>query len=296
MITLETASKYLKLPTTLSEKNFTPFIGDALERYLRPFLGDELIELLWDLYNNSASEEDKTRLEALMAKVEAPLSRFTFLVASPSLDINVGQTGFTTAGGGNMVPASEARVKRFTDSIEQLGWEGVEAMLRFLETNKADYPEWLESDAYQSFTRGFIRSAEKFNSYVDINGSRLQFFRLRQSMDLIESLQVEPLLGLTLLIALKLEDIDGNVYAPTANRAKAIDLVCKFIALQTAAEKIDETYRLPASHVYNMLRDHLNANPTDFTELFPEEDSETVRAPYPTYVNTVESPIFNFGG
>jgi hypothetical protein len=296
MITLETASKYLKLTTTLSEKNFTPFIGDALERYLRPFLGDDLIKLLWDSFNGDSTEEDKARLDELMLKVEAPLSRFTFLVAAPSLDINVGQSGFTTAGGGNMVPASEARVKRFTESIEQLGWDGVETVLRFLEQNKTDYPEWVDSDAYKSFTRGFIRSAEKFNAYVDIDGSRLRFFRLRQAMDLIEALQVEPLLGLELLTTLKLEDLEGNVYAENANRAKAIDLTCKFIALQTAADKIDETYRLPASHVYNMLRDHLNANPTDFTELFPDEDSETKRAPYPSYVNTVESPIFNFGG
>lgn len=296
MITLENAAKYLKLPTTLGEKNFEPFIPDAIERYLRPFLGDDLVELLWALKEGTHEVADLERLEALRDKVEAPLTRFTFLLAAPSLDINIGQTGFTTAGSSNMVPASEARVKRFTDSIERLGWDGIETLLRFLESSKSTYPEWVDSDAYKSFTRGFIRSAEKFNSYVDIDGSRLRFFRFRQAMDLIETLQVEPLLGITLLAALKEEDIDGNVYAPSDNRAKAIDLTCKFIALQTAAEQIGESYRQPASHVFNMLRDHLNVNPTDFTELFPDTDSTTAIAPYPSYSNTAESPIFNFGG
>jgi len=296
MITVETAQKHLKLTTTLTEKNFTPFINDAIEFYLREFLGDSLIDLLWKFYDGTQEVSDNERLEALMEKVEAPLSRFTFLIASPSLDINIGQQGFTTAGSGTMVPASEARVKRFTESIEKLGWSGIEALLRFLETNKSDYDEWTESNAYKAFTRGFIRSTEKFNAYVDIEGSRLKFFHLRQQMDLVELLQVKPLLGTALFDALKSEDIDGNVYSENANRNEAIDLVCRFVALQTAAEKIDETYRQPASHVFNMLREHLNANPTDFTELFPEEDSTTTRAPYPTYENTVESPIFNFGG
>ncbi len=294
MITLETAQQYLKLSTTLEERNFTPFLDDAVERYLRPFLGDELIDLLWDLHDGSIASEDITRITALKEKVEGPLARFTFLLAAPSLDINIGQQGFTTAGSTTMVPASEARVKRFTESIERLGWDGIESLLRFLETNKADYPEWLSSDAYLSFTRGYIRSAERFNKYVDIDNSWLKFFRLRQAMDLVETLQVEPLLGTTLYDNLKSEDLAGNTYS--INRTKAFEYACKFIALQTAAEEIDDKYRTAAGHVFNMLRDHINANPGDFVELFPNDDIAAVRAPYPKYENTEESPIFEFGG
>lgn len=293
MITLENARNHLKLTTTLDEKNFSPFIPDAIEKYLRPFLGDSIITLLWSLSDGTIAEADKTRIESLMAKVEAPLARFTFLLAAPSLDINIGQGGFTTAGSTNMVPASEARVKRFTDSIEKLGWDGVETMLRFLFTNKSDYDEWTQSNEYKTYTRGFIRSAEKFNAYVDIDGSYLKFFKMNQSMLLVETLQIEPLLSTELYDALKSEDIAGT--NTNANRVKARDLICKAVALLTATEQISETYRNAASHVYNMLRDHLNANPTDFPELFPDT-TVFERAPYSGYENTAESPVFLFGG
>lgn len=293
MITLENARNHLKLTTTLDEKNFSPFIPDAIEKYLRPFLGDSIIALLWSLFDGTIDEANKTRIESLMAKVEAPLARFTFLLAAPSLDINIGQGGFTTAGSTNMVPASEARVKRFTDSIEKLGWDGVETMLRFLFTNKSDYDEWTQSNEYKTYTRGFIRSAEKFNAYVDIDGSYLKFFKMNQSMLLIETLQIEPLLSTELYDALKDEDIAGT--NTNANRVKARDLICKAVALLTATEQISETYRNAASHVYNMLRDHLNANPTDFPELFPDP-TVFERAPYSGYENTAESPVFLFGG
>lgn len=294
MITLQIAQQYLKLTTTLDENNFLPFVADAVERYLRPFLGDDLIILLETLVDGTILEDDRTRIDALKEKVDGPLSRFTFLLAAPSLDINVGQQGFTTAGSTTMVPASEARVKRFTESIERLGWDGIEVLLRFLEINKDTYPEWTSSEAYTSFTQGYIRSAEQFNKYVDIDSSRLKFYRLRQAMNLVETLQVEPLLSTLLFDNLKEENIAGNTYS--TNRTKAFELACKFIALQSAAEEIDNKYRAPAGHVFNILRDHLNANPGDFVELFPNDDTATSRAPYSSYENAEDSPIFEFGG
>lgn len=293
MITVENAKNHLKLTTTLTEANFTPFIADAIEKYLRPFLGDTLIDLLWSLSDGTIADENKERIKALMDNVEAPLTRFTFLLASPSLDINIGQQGFTTAGSTSMVPASEARVKRFVESIEQLGWDGIETLLRFIFANKSNYAEWTSSDAYKSFSRGFIRSAERFHKYVDIDGSYLKFYRFRQAMELVETLHIEPLLGTALTEALKAEDIAGT--NTDANRVKAIDLTCRAIALLTAAEQIGESYRVPAGHIYNMLRDHLNAHPESFTELFPDITA-VKRAPYPLYENTEDSPLFVFGG
>ncbi|MDD4385762.1 MAG: hypothetical protein PHD06_11365 [Bacteroidales bacterium] len=297
MITVEIARQHLKLTTTLEDANFTPFIPDALERYLRPFLGDTVIDNLWDVYNSAEDTElTEQQIEdytALLAKVQPPLARFTFLVAAPSLDINVGQQGFTTAGSGNLVPASEARVKRFTESIERLGWDGVETLLRYLFANKDKFTPWTASDAYKAFTRGFIRSAERFNSYADIDGSYLKFYRLNQSIALVETLQVEPLLGSELFAALKAENIAGT--KTNVERVKAIDLTCKAIALLTMVAEDPTKYSVPANHIYNMLRDHLNANPTDFPELFPS-GADSQRAPYSEYENDGEKGFFVFGG
>lgn len=293
MITVETARNYLKVTTTLTEANFTPFIPDAIEKYLRPFLGDTLIALLWSLVDGTIADNDKERIQALMDKVEGPLTRFTFLLASPSLDINIGQQGFTTAGSTSMVPASEARVKRFVESIERLGWDGIETLLRFIFSNKTNYDEWTSSEAYKAFSHGFIRSAEKFHKYVDIDGSYLKFYRLRQAIELAETLHIEPLLGTALTEALKAEDIAGTT--TDEHRVKAIELTCRTIALLTAADQIGESYRAPAGHVYNMLRDHINAHPESFTELFPDATAAK-RAPYPLYENTLDSPLYVFGG
>lgn len=295
MITVEIARNHLKLTTTLEDANFTPFIPDALERYLRPFLGDVLIQELWGVYDNNTelTGESLDNYTELLSKVQPPLARFTFLVAAPSLDINVGQQGFTTAGSGNLVPASEARVKRFTESVERLGWDGVETLLRYLFANKSKFTPWTTSDAYKAFTRGFIRSAERFNSYADIDGSYLRFYKLNQDIALVETLQVKDLLGDDLYSALLAEDLAGT--KTNANRVKAIDLTCNTIALLTMAKEDPSRYQIPANHVLNLLRDHLNANPTDFPEKFTE-DVVATRAPYPEYENTEETGFFLFGG
>jgi len=295
MITIEIARQHLKLTTTLEDANFTPFIPDAIERYLRPFLGDAVISKLWDAFNvaEGLSVEEAENYNKLLTKVQPALSRFTFLVAAPSLDINVGQQGFTTAGSGNMVPASEARVRRFTESVERLGWDGVETLLRYLFANKDTYPEWEGSSAYKVSTRGFIQTAERFNSYADIDSSYLKFYKLSQGIALVETLQIEPLLGSELFDALKTENIAGT--KTNLNRVKAIDLTCKAIALLTMVAEDPTKYKIPANHVYNMLRDYLNANPTDFPELFPS-GADSQRAPYSEYENTGEKGFFVFGG
>ena len=233
MINITTAKRYLKLTNTLSDNDFVPFVPDAIIRYILPYIGDSLVSLLWQLHNHTLDAGSTARISQLMSNVEAPLARFTFLLAAPSLDINIGQNGFTTASGGNLVAASKERVSRFTSSIEELGYAGIESLLRFLYTNRASYPEWIESSAYSAWSKGFVRSADVFNRYYNIDGSYLRFFKLNQCMDSIELLVIAPLLGVSLFNALLTESISGEA---TGVRLQAIQLVERVIALHAGLQ------------------------------------------------------------
>jgi hypothetical protein len=216
--TISEIKQHLKVNTTQTTNAFLPFISDAQDKYLRPVIGDALLDALEAYYN--APEDGETpgegestteALQALLPYVQKPLARFIYFMAAPHLDLNVGETGFTVSQTQGLGIASSDRVKRYIDSLEKLGWDGIEILLRFLEKNASDYPEWTASDEYTLQLRNFINSAEEFDKYVNIDKSRLKFIRMRQLMDDIENTKIKDSISSALADEILAEIKAGNV-------------------------------------------------------------------------------------
>ena len=292
LITTDQAKGYLKLNATLGEENFSPFIPDATSKYIKPLLGNELFALLetWA----GSKDETETELAALYEKVAPALSRFTFFLAAPHLDINIGESGFTVvSSGNNLVPASKERVERFMKSLEQLAWDRAEDLLIFLEENQSSYPEWVASDAYTMQLRNLINSATEFDKYVDIDKSRLTFQKFRQEMDNIERIDVIPLISEALFNTLIGKIKSGTDF--TSQEEKLVESLRAFVANKIAARVLGKDNQLEATFYLKEAKALININPNDFPDyrdsgIYDAENPDI--PPFSDYDNTAESSIF----
>lgn len=290
IITTEQAKEHLKVNATLGEDNFNPFIPDAVEKYLRPILGDETLTLL-ETWADDQDDTD-TAMVALYAKVVPMLSRFTFLIAAPHMDINIGDAGFSVASSNNLAPASKERVERYMKALEGLAWDSAETLIRFLEENQADYEDWVASDAFTMQLRNLINSATDFDKYVDIDKSRLTFQKLRQEITNIENIDVKPLISEdlynTLIGKIKGED------ELTEYETKLLNFLQAFIA-NKAAKSLGKDLQMVATFYLKEAKALINENPDEFPDyrdsgIYDATDPDV--PPFYDYENSEDSPIF----
>lgn len=290
IITTEQAKKHLKLNTSLSKDNFAPFIPDAERKYIKPFLGEELFSLI-DAYASNPIELESPRLAALFPYVEVALSRFTLLIAAPSLDLHVGEQGFGVISSGSIAPASRDRVRDFMASIEKLAWDNIEDMIRFLENNKDDYSEWVQSEAFTMHTKNLINSAVQFSKFVDIEESRLTFHRLRQDMANVEDRWVKTLISEEQFDAFIEMLRDGESFSPM--QSKLLYHLQSFVANLVAFLSLNRNAKDTADFHFAEARSIINKFPDEFPLFAASTLFDGARKPFYSFTNSDESSIFN---
>lgn len=289
LITTEQAKDHLKINATLNEATFAPFIPDAEKKYVKPFIGKELFALL-DTWAIGQDAEEDPELAALYPYVVAVVSRGTMFIASPHMDLNIGESGFSVTSTQNLSPASRERVKDYKESLEDLTWSNVESLLQFLEENKIDYPDWVASDAYTMQVRNLINSAVQFDKEVDIDHSRLTFQKLRKHMDNVEEMRVKTLISPELFNYLIGKIKNGTDLS--TNESKLVEHLRTFVANEVASKHLDRDTAYVAQYHYNEARTLINKYPDDFP-LYRDSDYYDGAQPFfSDYENSDESAIF----
>lgn len=276
---------------SLDIKLISPVFPDAIEKYIKPFLGKEELDALTLWYENNKEPEDAAYTE-LLKYVQRALIRFAIFMSVSQLDLKMTNAGFSVTSNPNVSPASPERVRAFKESMEKSGWDAIELLLTFLEENKADYTAWSASDAYTLATKNFVNSALEFDKTVNIDQSRLAFYRMRNTIDRVEYLKIEPVISKDLADAIKAEIIADNV--SVANQA-ILPSIKKAVIFFTAAEDIDKKYQGMAEHYLVDVKKIINATPDDYP-LYRDSGIYVVDATnYPSFTNTVENTNFIFG-
>ncbi len=285
-------SKYVKLNSAIEfDKAIQPYEPDAVRDYIAPAMSKALFDKLNAYYNDSNPVPDSA-LDSLLPVVQAALARFTMLVASPFLDINIGSSGYTTASTQQLVPASEARVRKLDNATEALAWQNIEALLQFLELNKADYQEWVESSSYTMNISNLINSALEFDAVFSINQSRLTFKKLRPKISKIELLKIIPAISQELYDAIITELRDNNVSA--ANN-KILQYLRFAVANFVMSENPSDQYAADATAFLSAVMGIIDASESDYP-LYHSSSVVRSTSDYSQYENTEDSKVFVFGG
>lgn len=285
--------KYMKVNKDLSADSLIPYVEAAQEKYMIRYLGEDLLYDLDAWYDVPSPNIPYTNL---LPHVQRALAQFAVYLASADWDIQIGQQGFQTISSGNntMVPASTHRVERFNKNREQMGYDAIEVMLRFLEKNKADYPDWVNSPAYTWSTELLIPNAEEFDKLVSIAGSRLQYMKMRPEMKNIEILELEARISKAMLDTIKLQAASSSLN--TANE-KVYPLLKMALANLTAAkcmEPTDHYRRLGDTYVNSALKIMLES-PADYPEFESSPQYDPGRTEINKFDNDEAQSIFVFG-
>lgn len=170
--------KTVKLNSSLPFESLIPYLDDAYERYILPFVGESLMtELL---------KKPEDRAMELVRRALGPLA---VAMASPELGIAIGDGGHTVVRTDKITVASDNKIQLSEESMEERGWRNLELLLDLLASNVTNFSQWKESKYYKSQSVGhYFNSAVDFQDFgkVDIRYSRLTFEKLRPVLERYE--------------------------------------------------------------------------------------------------------------
>jgi hypothetical protein len=285
--------KYVRVSGTLKAASFLPFVADAQKKYLSPYLGDTLLEAL-DAWYNSANPAVNAPYTALLPYVQNAVSKFTIAVGAPSFDTILTESGFAVVMNQNLAPASKDRVQNFINSMLDLGWNEIETMLRFLETNKANYTSWTTSSAYTVYTGSFIKTAIEFDEIIRIDQSRLKFMQMKPSMDNVEILRIEPVISKAMA-----DDIKAKVIAGTTTAAYTAILtnIKRAIAYFTMFEETKEKkYEEKGDAYLAEVKLTIDTTPANYALYAASDCYDSTKTSYNNFENLEVNKTFSMGG
>jgi len=289
---IEEIQQFFKVNGTQKLDSLDGFERDALEKYIRRYVGETLLADLVTWYS-AATPTTNAAFTALLPYVQSALIKFTYYLGAPTLDLQITEAGFAVVSSGNVVPASKDRVANFRESIQELAWDAIESLLKFLEKNKADYDDWVASEAYTIQTGLFVNSAEEFNKHVNINDSVLKFLSLRQTIEDVEFLTVYPQISIELAEGIKAEIKDGSI---STENAKNLPYIKKAVAQLTAHQSgMGDNFGRTGMHYLMEAKKMIDATPTDYP-LYMASSAYVAPANYQKFENTEDSTVFVFGG
>lgn len=202
------------LPTSVYSNNdgLLSLMEDTEDVYILPILGSKLFDRLADYYQTLCEESDDTlpflvkqkKVEPevkLLKMIQKSVIYLTLANHSGLLSVSLNDGGgFNTVSTDGFEPAGKEEIGRFERDAFFEGKRGIDRILTFLEMDaKSDTPkfsdDWKESRYYYKNTDSLFNTADCYNRYCDISGSREKFVSLLPIIRKAQSAYIAPMLG-----------------------------------------------------------------------------------------------------
>ena len=166
-------------------KQLAPYMDDAFQRFILPYVGESLHNRLSSLSTDEASERER-ETRRLIARALGPLS---LVLASPELGVVISDSGHLVKRNGDFAAANLDKIERAERGLRDRGFLSIEILLSYLKATEADFPEWANSDYKQRITRSlWIADGREMMRYssVIVDHPQQSFYCL---VPMVESLQ-----------------------------------------------------------------------------------------------------------
>ncbi len=171
--------EFINVGAGLSIETIRPALNEVEMQELTFYLGTDLLtEMIAQV--NSDPQNMTARIYRIRGYVLAACANLAIYKGGPEIEVLINDNGILRQETANEKTAFGGQVKRVLDMAADRGYKSIDSFLRILETNVADYPEWLTSEYYAGRQGLMIRSAQEFEAAGEnIKGSALTFQSMR---------------------------------------------------------------------------------------------------------------------
>lgn len=169
-------------------------IEDVENDYISTAIGEELYEEIKTAYAADTLTANQT---SLVRKLQPAIAKFVEFSLISSRGITITELGAneTISKEGTLVGARQWRTK---DALRK-SWisanQRLSRALKFLQTNKADYPTWTASASYTDSKGLFFNNAETLAQYMSMDAHHVVYLLLRHHIKAAEIRYIKPVLG-----------------------------------------------------------------------------------------------------
>jgi hypothetical protein len=218
---------------SLEMDSIGPHIFTAADNHIIEWLGAPLYALLKEGIAEEESDPGLSEvLETLLPYVQRPLAFLTMYEYSKVGGVQFGEAGLTRVENENMKTAFRYQENEYREYMLHNGYNAIESMLKFLDSNAVSYPTWEAKERNRSL---FINYASDFRLHYNKKLNRHTFEGLRPIIEDVEYFAIATTLGETLYDALKAAILAGSV---TSTQKPLVKLVQKAIANFTIREAV----------------------------------------------------------
>ncbi len=182
--TISDLKSVVKINASMPFESISPYINDAADIYLVPFIGESVL-------STAASAEAGSRLKELVRRALGPLA---MALATDELGVMYGDSGITVQNEtGKRSPANDSKIQSAKENLMLRGMQALDRLLAYLRANIADYSEFAQIPSAASGC--FIKDAVEYqdNGGVQIDYSSVSFRQLLPTLMQLQNSDIRPL-------------------------------------------------------------------------------------------------------
>jgi len=221
----EEIKKFISVNVSTNYGTIKPYIETAEREYILKLLGQDQYDEMVEYYEGHEASEE--RLDDLLRLVQKALINLAYYRGFPILVIKMGDGGAYRNETETQKGPYKYQEKGLYRMFKADGFNGLDSVLEYLESNIDLFPLFSESENYTVFKDSFINTTAEFEEGYKIGGSRLVFLKLKPFIRQAEDFHIIPLIGRAYFDELK-EQISDNDIAET--NEVPIDYIRKAVA------------------------------------------------------------------
>jgi hypothetical protein len=213
--TIDEIKQFLAVGAGTDFNRLKPHIQNAETAYLRPLIGSGLFKELQDFYDSPPATPlvgQNILFGELLKLVQRTLIHLTYWSGFQVLNATISDGGFKRTENEKVKSLFKYQEVELKEYFKTTGFNGLDEILFYLEIEikksegeTVNFKSFADSDAWTILKSSFIPDTSTFNAIVFINHSRLTFLRLKSPMQLVEDLDIKPVLGESIFNEIKLE-------------------------------------------------------------------------------------------
>jgi len=188
--------------------------------------------------SSSGGCDENELMAELLSLVQSSVAHIAFWIGYYLLNVHITDAGFRrleTETVKGLFKYQEDNLKAY---FRINGFNRLDTVLQFLEDHAQIFQHFAQSDQYTVIKSSFIPNTSAFNRIVFINGSRLTFLRMVPHIQLIEEMEIQPILGPIAMAELRDEMLKD---APREMIVSIIPIIQRAIAFLASAMLMEES-------------------------------------------------------